>query len=111
MSWVFGESGEQQVMVDCKNMVLAWLASKLGPKAANTMLRNLISCRVNKGTDYDTSGTEFRLKCVYFLNLSMRCKFANMVSRMENINLKINTQKNHMPQLEEACCSACNDAI
>nr|XP_024391865.1 uncharacterized GPI-anchored protein At1g61900-like isoform X5 [Physcomitrium patens] len=41
--------GEQQVVVDCKNMVLAWLASKLGPDAANTMLRNLISCRVNKG--------------------------------------------------------------
>uniref|UniRef100_A0A7I4AG73 SPARK domain-containing protein n=1 Tax=Physcomitrium patens TaxID=3218 RepID=A0A7I4AG73_PHYPA len=40
--------GEQQVVVDCKNMVLAWLASKLGPDAANTMLRNLISCRVNK---------------------------------------------------------------
>ena len=42
--------GEQQVVVDCQNMVLAWLASKLGPKAANNMLRNLISCRVNKGT-------------------------------------------------------------
>jgi hypothetical protein len=40
--------GEQQVVVDCKTMVLAWLASELGPTAANNMLRNLISCRVNK---------------------------------------------------------------
>ncbi|KAG0628249.1 hypothetical protein M758_1G012800 [Ceratodon purpureus] len=42
------QPGEQQVVVDCQNMVLTWLASQLGPKAANNMLRNLISCRVNR---------------------------------------------------------------
>lgn len=37
------------MVTDCQNVALAWLASKLGPDAANGVLRNLISCRVNKG--------------------------------------------------------------
>nr|PNR34019.1 hypothetical protein PHYPA_023835 [Physcomitrium patens] len=45
-------NGSAVPRVDCKNMVLAWLASKLGPDAANTMLRNLINYRINKGSSF-----------------------------------------------------------
>lgn len=41
--------GALQVVIDCQNLALAWLASKLGSNDANTVLRNLISCQVNKG--------------------------------------------------------------
>ncbi|KAE8075711.1 hypothetical protein FH972_014404 [Carpinus fangiana] len=33
---------------DCKNIVLWWLASKLGPLSANNVLRGLTNCNVNK---------------------------------------------------------------
>lgn len=34
---------------DCKNIVLQWLASKLDPSSANSVLRGLSNCNVNKG--------------------------------------------------------------
>ncbi|CAK9209318.1 unnamed protein product [Sphagnum jensenii] len=42
------EPGQQQVVNDCQNVALAWLASQLGPEKANMVLRNLISCKVNR---------------------------------------------------------------
>ncbi|KAM6572664.1 hypothetical protein CsatA_016744 [Cannabis sativa] len=33
---------------DCKNIVLRWLASKLDPPSANTVLRGLTNCKINK---------------------------------------------------------------
>jgi hypothetical protein len=39
--------GQQQVVNDCQNVALSWLTSRLGPEKANSMLRNLISCKVN----------------------------------------------------------------
>ncbi|XP_062152254.1 uncharacterized GPI-anchored protein At1g61900-like [Alnus glutinosa] len=33
---------------DCKNIVLRWLASKLDPSSANSVLRRLSNCNVNK---------------------------------------------------------------
>lgn len=34
---------------DCKNIVHRWLASKLDPSSANSVLRGLSNCNVNKG--------------------------------------------------------------
>jgi hypothetical protein len=34
---------------DCKNIVLRWLASELDPSSANSVLRRLSNCNVNKG--------------------------------------------------------------
>lgn len=39
---------QQQVADDCQGVVLAWLASQLGPEAANSAFRNFFSCEVNK---------------------------------------------------------------
>jgi hypothetical protein len=33
---------------DCKNIVLQWMASKLDPSSANSVLRRLSNCNVNK---------------------------------------------------------------
>lgn len=38
----------QQVVDDCEAVVLSWLASQLGPESANSVFRNLYSCKVNK---------------------------------------------------------------
>eukprot|EP00250_Pteridium_aquilinum_P011940 c20403_g1_i1 orf=320-1669(+) len=42
------EDGSQQVVDDCEGVVLSWLASQLGPESANSVFRNLYSCKVNK---------------------------------------------------------------
>jgi hypothetical protein len=49
------EPGQQQVVNDCQNVALSWLASQLGPEKANTVLRNLISCKVNRGGHFSSS--------------------------------------------------------
>ncbi|XP_062106115.1 uncharacterized GPI-anchored protein At1g61900-like isoform X2 [Humulus lupulus] len=42
-------SGEQLSQIDdCKNIVLRWLASKLDPPSANSVLRGLANCKINK---------------------------------------------------------------
>ncbi|MCO5596703.1 hypothetical protein L7F22_050771 [Adiantum nelumboides] len=38
-----------KVVDDCEAVVLSWLASQLGPESANSVFRNLYSCKVNKG--------------------------------------------------------------
>ena len=40
---------EQKVVDDCQGVVHSWLASQLGAEAANSVFRNLYSCKVNKG--------------------------------------------------------------
>lgn len=42
------EHKNQQVVADCEAVVLSWLASQLGPESANSVFRNLYSCKVNK---------------------------------------------------------------
>lgn len=39
---------QQQIIDDCETVVLAWISSQIGTASANTLLRNLFSCRVNK---------------------------------------------------------------
>ncbi|KAJ7236559.1 hypothetical protein O6H91_Y446800 [Diphasiastrum complanatum] len=42
------EASRSQVLDDCMDVVLAWLAGQLSPTSANTALRNLLSCKVNE---------------------------------------------------------------
>ncbi|KAH7298163.1 hypothetical protein KP509_25G029900 [Ceratopteris richardii] len=42
-------NGNQQVVNDCEALVFSWLARQLGPESANSVFRNLYSCKVNKG--------------------------------------------------------------
>ena len=37
---------------DCKDIVLRWLASKLNPQSANTVLRGLSNCKINEGENF-----------------------------------------------------------
>ncbi|XP_024539303.1 uncharacterized GPI-anchored protein At1g61900 [Selaginella moellendorffii] len=41
-------SADDQVLEDCKDVVLAWVAGQLNLTESNTALRNLFSCKVNK---------------------------------------------------------------
>lgn len=52
------EPGQQQVVNDCQNVALSWLTSRLGPEKANSMLRNLISCKVNTGACLSSSSSK-----------------------------------------------------
>ncbi|KAH7282614.1 hypothetical protein KP509_35G040100 [Ceratopteris richardii] len=40
---------DKQAVNDCEGLVLSWLARQLGPESANSVFRNLYSCKVNRG--------------------------------------------------------------
>jgi hypothetical protein len=54
---------KQKVVDDCQGVVQSWLASQLGPEAANSAFRNLYSCKVNKGESFSLVGNIEKGQC------------------------------------------------
>lgn len=79
---------------DCKNIVLQWLASKLDPPSANSVLRGLSNCKINKGEHELKTKRKMKITCTS-LRSTKECLFIYKPCLVLNIfDLVI-------------CCSAC----
>ncbi|KAK2980695.1 hypothetical protein RJ640_011315, partial [Escallonia rubra] len=80
---------------DCKNIILRWLASKVEPSSANTVLRGLSSCNMNKVCPLDFPNmSNISKECGNMTSNQIACCGAmdNYMSRLQEQSFITNLQ-------------------
>ncbi|GMN58155.1 hypothetical protein TIFTF001_027252 [Ficus carica] len=83
---------------DCKNIVLQWLASKLDPPSANSVLRGLSNCKINKACPLVFPNiTNVVKECAHVIRNQTACCEAmeSYVSKLQEQSFITNVQALH----------------
>ncbi|KAJ7948156.1 GPI-anchored protein [Quillaja saponaria] len=97
LDWDHTSSEQTTRINNCKNIVLRWLAMKLDPSSANTILRGLSNCKLNKAMESYVSDLQEQslvtnlqaLSCAASLGMKLqKANVSNNVYNLCHISLK-----------------------